>query len=351
MISNQQIKEILLKAVFAPSGDNSQPWYFEVKNNELYIYNDPNKDLRFYNYNQCGSYVAHGALIENISILASEIGFDCNVKYLPEVENNLVAILSFSQCQKEKDILSDYILKRVTNRKPYNEKALSQEDVDCLRSTNKADNVELKFINEKEKIKEISLASVVNEMTVLKTKEIHKYFFKHVLWSEKEEKEKRTGLYVKTLEMPKPQEIAFRMASYWPVMNIAGKLGVVEKIANDNSLLFQASPMFIAFLCKSDSALDFISVGRSLQRVWLTCASRGLSAHPITGVLFLNQTIKNKGGEEINSKLKGEISMAYSKICNQIGSNGKNVLFLLRVGYSAPPSASSSRLEPVISFR
>lgn len=63
----EDIKKILEAAVQAPSGDNSQPWRFEIRDRdgEIRIFNIPERDKSLYNYGQMASCVAHGALIEN----------------------------------------------------------------------------------------------------------------------------------------------------------------------------------------------------------------------------------------------------------------------------------------------
>ena len=65
----QVIEEILNLAVWAPSGDNCQPWRFEATDNKINIFNVPHKDQALYNFRQSGSLVAHGALVENILII------------------------------------------------------------------------------------------------------------------------------------------------------------------------------------------------------------------------------------------------------------------------------------------
>lgn len=350
MINSEIIEEILNQAVFAPSGDNSQPWHFKIKADELYIFNIPDKDLPFYNYKQCGSFVAHGALLENIVILASRYGLDTDINLFPQgPQNEMVAIIRFEVAQVgDSNKLADLINKRVTNRRPYNVTPISVENKQKILNIQLPPGIEVKFIDDVDKIKKISNASVVNEETVLTTKFIHNFFFKHVVWSESDERVKRSGLFVKTLEMPKPQEIAFRLASHWPIMCIANLFGITKKIASDNAKLFQASPAFIAFLSKNDNSVDFINIGRAMQRVWLICTREGIYAHPVTGVLFLYQRVKAKEARGINENKIEKIEKSYKIISSECGAEGNNILFLLRIGKATVPSATSSRLKPVI---
>ena len=84
--------KILEEAIYAPSGENCQPWKFAVDGSNVHIFNVPEADASLYNFEQRGSYVAHGALIENIVIVALKYGYKASVKLFPiKEEPDLVA--------------------------------------------------------------------------------------------------------------------------------------------------------------------------------------------------------------------------------------------------------------------
>ena len=72
---NERIRKILEAAIQAPSGDNCQPWRFAVSSNRIDLYDDPAADTSYYNFQQRASLVAHGALLENIALVAPTVGF------------------------------------------------------------------------------------------------------------------------------------------------------------------------------------------------------------------------------------------------------------------------------------
>ena len=349
-ITRQVVETIIRQAVYAPSGDNSQPWHFEIRGNDILVYNYPERDLPFYNYKQCGSHVAHGALLENISIAASTCELAAKINLFPRgVEDELVAIVTLSsQPGISPDLLAPFISKRVTNRRIYNKEAILPDVKAGIVAANQEEGVNVKFIDDPLKIKSISEASVVNEMTVLTTKAIHSFFFRHVVWSKEEEEKKRSGLFVKTLEMPRPQEIAFRLARFWPIMRAANFFGIYKKIAADNASLFQASASLVAFLSAGTEPKHFVAAGRAMQRVWLACSRVGIAAHPITGVLFLYQRVRAGTADGISSLQQQRIKTAYEVIVRETGVKDKSVIFLLRVGFAPAPTATSSRTNPVI---
>jgi len=43
------IKKIIEAGIMAPSGENCQPWRFEVRGNKISIFNIPERDTSLYN--------------------------------------------------------------------------------------------------------------------------------------------------------------------------------------------------------------------------------------------------------------------------------------------------------------
>src|SRR3989344_4009035 len=106
MAQVDDIKKILNIAVNAPSGDNSQPWEFKIEDNKIFIFNVPGKDATLYNYKERGSYVGHGAVIENISIVSLKYGYKTEANLFPGAKNrNLIAAVSVSKSSSSSDSL------------------------------------------------------------------------------------------------------------------------------------------------------------------------------------------------------------------------------------------------------
>src|SRR3989338_7157800 len=95
-IDQSMLREIIRLGVYAPSGDNSQPWRFYIRGNSIDIFNLPEKDNPYYNFRQNGSLVAHGGLIENIIIASSSMGVGPDINLFPDKDKkDLVATLVF----------------------------------------------------------------------------------------------------------------------------------------------------------------------------------------------------------------------------------------------------------------
>lgn len=348
------IVKILNKAVSAPSGDNSQPWRFEVVENKIYIFNLSERDIPFYNYKQKGSYVAHGALIENIKVLASSFGYAVEINLFPD--ESMVELVATVELIKDKsvkeDILSQNVTKTCTNRKRYKKKNLTDVQLNDLKSCGEAVlNGSVVFVTDEKLKKHLGLASSVNEKIVLTTPKLHKIFFDHLVWTKKEEQEKKSGLYLKTLELSPPQRLAFRLFRNWRFMDFLNKLGLYKFVAKENAGIYAQSPTIGAVIVKDNSKYSFVDSGRVMQRVWLKTASMGLSLQPVTGVLFLAQRAFSGETEGLTESQVYMIKKAYEDIKNIFKKDEGVVAMMFRIGYSDEPSARSSRMEPNIIFK
>lgn len=345
------VKAIIEDGIYGISGDNSQPWRFEVGGEKLDILNIPDRDNPILNVRQRGSYVAHGSLIENMIISASSKGYKTDLKLFPDSSNsNLVARLSFAKDFVKNEPLHPYIKKRSTNRKPYSVVPLKeQEKAQLLAAADFVGGGELRFSEEPDDKKIIGKALAVTEQIALTTKELHQLFFKDMIWTEKEEREKKHGLFIKTLELPPPARLIFKLIKHWPVMRVFNLLGFYKLAALGNAKVYVSSGAHGAILVP-DNDQDFVTAGRIMQRVWLTATKLGLFMQPVTGVLFLRQRMKFDP-KPFNEKQVMMVKEAYGTLEKAFGAYPGVIAMLFRIGAAEPPSARSSRMEPEIIFK
>lgn len=354
---NEVFKKILNESVWAPSGDNCQPWSFIVKDDHVDIINKKNDrfDHPFYNFKQKGSYLSHGCLIENIIICAKASGYRSEVIYFPKDDSNdCVARIILSPGEVSSDDLYGYIRNRVTNRKPYREKSLVDdtrlEVVNTVMELEGANAVKVMLAEGRENLTRLGVALGNNETIVLETEELHKTFFSHIIWSAEEEKVIGSGLYLKTMELPPPVQLLFKGIRHWPVQRALNRLGFSRKVAQKNAKLYSTGAAIGIIAMNNNSDRDFVIAGRVFQRVWLKCTRLGVSLHPVTGILYLMlRVVENDCGFLTPDQVK-MITSSYRVIQSTFGVTDKTIPMLFRLGYSERESAKSSRLNPDITY-
>jgi len=313
----QQIRDILNLAVFAPSGENSQPWRFAMKDNLLYVFNIPTRDNPVYNYRQRGSYVAHGALLENINIIAPTKGLLANIKLLPTAgADNLVAIVEFVNVEPKENKLASIIKIRTTNRKKYSETLLTDNQFLQIQDVAKDfPEVSVKFITLAEEKNKLAHIFSMNDRVMLEHQPLHDAVFDHICWTAEEEKKKKTGLYLKTMELPPPQQFVFKLLKYVIVAKFFKKIGLTKFIATENAKVYGSGPLFIAFIINNED-LNYIKLGMLMQRLWLNLTAIGLSAQPLAALPYLFDRINNGEIDDFSEEHLSLIKDSYASIAD-----------------------------------
>ncbi len=128
MTPESQIRRILDLARWAPSGDNTQPWRFEVVNpRHVIIHGFDTRDHCVYDLDGHPSQIAMGALIETASIAASEHGWRALATHRAESpETRPVFDLKFESAPDlTRDTLIDVIELRSVQRRPMRTRPLT----------------------------------------------------------------------------------------------------------------------------------------------------------------------------------------------------------------------------------
>ncbi len=351
----EKILQIIHYGILAPSGDNSQPWKFRIKDNKIFIIQCPKKDNPIYNFRGRGTLIAIGALIENIVIASSHFGFRSFVEYIPIHGNssNVVAIITLVESHIQKlDPLFFSITKRATNRKKYEDILLTSDQKNkILFSLNEIDAVnedlEIKLIDDPIHKKNVARAVSINELVLLQNNLLRKSLFENICWTEHEEKQKKHGLYIKTMELNIAKQTIFKLFRYSLFASFFNLISLPEKIAKENFSLYNSSAA-IGVICTQDRTSSFVNVGRLVERIWLTCTAIHLSFQPITAIAYLGQRLKWENGifsgrhmsliQKAEAQLKTDFEVGEDKI----------LAFIFRIGKAPEPSARCSRLPPEI---
>lgn len=347
----QDLIKIINISIFAPSGDNSQPWKFKIIDNTILVYGVFDRDISLYNYNKYASMVSIGALLENIKISASHFKYNCHIKFIENFSDDLIAVCSFKESLDFENPLFKYIDKRQTNRKPYKKTKINKETTLEIEDCNVFPDLELKIITDEIKINSLAKYSSINEKIVLENKKLHDFLFNHITWSEEEDNIKK-GFYIKTLELKGPQKIVFRILKLWRLNKVLNKIGMSDFVSKDNFNLYKNSGAMITITSNEINQLYFLKTGMLSQKIWLTATKNNLFMQPLTGIIFLNHRINNDKNENVfNPKHIELIKNSYENMKKVINPNNKEITIMFRLGAAPNPSASTKRLKAEIEIK
>lgn len=343
MVDRAIIEEILAAAVNAPSGDNAQPWEFVLDGALLSIYN-VERDATIYNHRQRGSYLAHGALVENIVLRAADHGFSVEVRPFPG--NGRTAELRFIPNAAKPDPLSRAIESRTTNRKPYRNERLSAADRTSLLESGTFFGCEIQIVESDERKALIAQAVGANEKLLFEHRGLHSFLFSMIRWSEAESAQ--PGLYVMTMEFPAPLRFLLRRVfSHWTVIEILNRIGLSSFISKQSTATHAASAAFGAITISGKTDTDYFNAGRTFERLWLTATERGISLQPVTAMPYLLERVREGEADMFSESEQARIREAGEAIESGIECGDRHIAMLFRVGYCTPPTAHSGKLPPV----
>lgn len=348
MIKRDDIEKIIKAGSLAPSGSNSQPWKFFVKDGVITVYALYENDHPVLNYRNRGTLLAQGALLENIDTAAAALGYTAHVRLFPKGGENPVSEITFTEATPTKHALADAIAKRAINRKPYKKKPLSTD----LREQfmEQGDGVDVKLVDDKKAIATMAEAASVSERVMFEDQGLHKLLIEEIVWTEEDERVKKSGLFLKTMELSAPQRAVLKMVKAWPATKLANKLGFSKMIARGNAAIYRSTALMGVILV-TDTDKSFIEAGRVMERLWLRATAAGLGFHIMTGVGFFWQRMFLGDGGGFSPKHRTLVQESYDIMKKTVGSNDKKMpVVVFRIGYGGEPTARSSKKDPEIVF-
>lgn len=351
--SDSNISKIIEAGLQAPSGDNIQPWYFQVNNNKILVFVEFGKDKSLYNYLERGTLFAAGALLTNMRIASVQFGLEFNYSLFPNAEvPNLVAEVTISTSPQNRESVDSQgmlnaIYQRATNRKPFLQKKIDVSHVQNIKESLKSfSGFDLELIENREAIKKVARVLSLNERLIVENREINNYLFKHLRWTSEEEKLKKNGLFVDTLELTPPKKAIFKCLKNKYFLEIFNKLKMYKILEHESRKLTESCGAIGVLKMPSQSLRDYVQAGEILEEIWLRCVQHKINLHPVTGVVYLADRI-NDGVTDFFSVEQVGLLIKSSNFLNNLLGSDKKIAMIFRLGYGDQAKFRSSRQPPV----
>jgi nitroreductase len=276
----EKLTFLLNYAVLAPSSHNSQPWKFNVTNDRILVFADKSRRLQVADVDQRELYISLGCALENLVIAAEHFGYNSSVAYFSG-EKDLVAKVVLQPVANPPNLpnpsrdtrLFSAILSRQTNRNPYEPRAISESDLETIKSLSSDADVDVSiFITRDSAIKKGFQDLVVQANGIQYSDANFKSELGHWLGQ----------------GVMGPTGVQAKMAQLAVVF-----LDVGPEQSKKDAELINSTP-YLGFLSttKNDS-ISSLKAGRVLERFWLAATALGVSMHPMSQALELQQTKAN----------------------------------------------------------
>jgi hypothetical protein len=344
------VESILEQARWAPSGDNTQPWRFEIIDPyHFVVHGEDTRNHCVYDLQGHASQLSVGALLENIEIAASSHGLQPLVSSrsgLPDTHPAFDIELVQDKGVK-KDVLAPFIAKRSVQRRAMQMRSLSPGERDALERALPAGYKVLWL----EGFKWRALASVLSfksaglRLTLPEAYPTHRDIidWEHTDFSNDRIPAQAVGLDPLTLRLTR-----WAMASWTRVSFLNRYLGgtLLPRIQLDIIPGIFCAAHFVLYAQERPGTVeDFVDAGRAMQRFWLTATSLGLNIQPEMTPLIFHEYVMDKvkfsSVEQMYNRAQGVSDHLQELLSPEVAEGG---VFMGRIGAGKPPKSRSVRL-------
>lgn len=349
-MNHETLRKILDLARWAPSGDNTQPWRFEIVDGlTVRIHGFDTRNEILYDFEGHASHIAHGALLETVRIAASRFNLSSEWRVLaPLDERNPVYEVRFASNESVLiDPLADYIETRTVQRRPMLTTPLSTAQRQALvAAAGPTYKIQLfETAPERWRIAWLLWDSAKIRLTCPEAYPAHKSIIEwRARFSKDRIPEQAVGVDPATARLMEWALISWTRVDF---LNRYLLGTVAPRILLD--LLpgyFCAAHLLVRPLLAPSQMQDWVQAGMAWQRIWLTVTHLGLHFQPqMTPVIFRWYARAGKRFSADESLFTSAQFLAdkFEQIVSAQESDSFS--FFGRVGISQTPDSRSLRLD------
>ncbi|MFN0314209.1 MAG: ThiF family adenylyltransferase [Burkholderiales bacterium] len=348
-VTEGKVMQVLERARWAPSGDNTQPWRFEVKGDRRFaIHGFDTRGHCVYDLDGHASQISIGALIETIRIASSELGMRAMVtrrRHVPD-ERPTFDIELVEDATVAADVLLDVIEKRTVNRRALSTRRIAAHDRQIIAQA-VGDDFELVWFEsfaQKLAMTKLLFATAKLRLTMREAYLVHSAVFDWgTAFSESKIPDQAVGLDPLTLKL-----MRWVMSDWKRVVFFNRYLGgtITPRLQLDvvPGMLCGAH---VAVIAKGAPLAmdDYLAAGGAVQRLWLSATRCGIQHQPaITPLIFAQYARSARRFSEQPEMAPAAQGLAV-RMDRLLGPDrSRRAVWMGRLGYGQPSTARSLRL-------
>jgi len=348
------VEQILNAARWAPSGDNEQPWRFQILGEDAVAVHLTYSTTNVYEY-RAGepNVLAGGMLLESIRIAASAFGRVMEWHYEGgETERHRIALRFLPASGTAVDPLYSYLGLRSVDRRPYRLRSLTQRERSTLEGV-LGDGLRIEWHIPLASRWQFARLSARATDVRLRAPEAFPVHQRIIDWNRRFSP---TGIPAGALGLNRPTLSIMRWALQNEERNrLLLRGGTLSTAAQMDYAPILASAGFFAIRTTRSAATPdervhmLLEAGRSLQRFWLTASKLGLAMQPGLAILIF----AHYGEHAIPFTSDADVARRASRLAAEFrrafGAGTDDFVFMGRIGEPRPqrlPCRSTRRPLP-----
>jgi len=348
-LPEKPIERILELARWAPSGDNEQPWRFEiVDDTHLVVHASDTRDWCVYDLDGSSSQIAVGALLETIVIAASGEGMRTEIsrRHDSPEESPLIDVRLIRDNEMQPHHLLAFIKSRVTQRKPFSDRELAPSHKQALEQA-VGEGYRVIWVEGKANrwaMAKLLFHSAHIRLTTPEAYAVHKQNIEWgVRFSEDRIPEEAIGM-----DLPTRKIMRWALKS-WQRVQMLNRFFAGTWLPRLQMDLRTGMGCAAHFVIISDTPVetidDYIAGGRAMQRFWLEATRQGLQFQPeMTPMIFTRYVAQSREFTSVESERALASSLA-GQLATILGTDvdASHRVYMGRVGFGPAPVSRSIR--------
>lgn len=340
------IEQILDLARWAPSGDNTQVWRFEILGpDHVAVHCHDTRDHVVYDLDGHPSQVAHGTLLETLAIAASAHGLRADAARRPGQPDThpVYDVRLAPDASVQPSPLLDAITVRSVQRRPLSTRALTEQEKQALQAAVGPDHSVqwIEGLGGRWCAARLMFRNAKLRLTMPEAYEVHRSI---IDWgkthSEDKVPDQALGVDNGTLKMMK-----WAMASWERVNTMNSLMGTwAPRLQMDLVPGLACAAHFVIQARRAPQSIDdYVAAGRATQRFWLTLTTLGLHMQPEMTPLIFGRYVREGIRFTRLEPLQQSARKLYGQLSGLLGPDPTTAVFMGRLGAGKAPTARSVR--------
>jgi nitroreductase len=341
MLAMPHVECILDAARIAPSHDNMQPWRFVVDGDTISFLVDHERDRSPANAGGRMARIGIGAALESALQCAGRLGAAARFEAPPQ--SALVTLrISPPKRMPEPDKAA---IRRATNRRIYDGRAIDDPTFAWLQeATPPLEGVRTLWFG-RERVRTLGPIVEQGEAAFFAEPATREAALRAVRFDVRDREEVTRGLSVGSLELPPAERLNVDSLRHTPHDRLVA-MGAFKRVgAHARRLVESASGVCVLTASGSDPTAD-VTVGRCMQRAWLSLTRRGLVAQPMSAIVQLATILEQDGANGTRLDDPQHAAGVVASFCSAFPSveRGSRIALLMRFGRAPDPTSRVRRL-------